>query len=336
MKIQNRFLMLVGMAGSGKSTFAKSLYEGREDVVYLSSDELREELIGDVNNQDINKNIFDEMLTRTRNALNENKHVIYDATNISRKRRRGLLSQLPKDTYKSVVYFASSIETALKQNELRDRVVPRHVIERMYKNLQIPIYSEGWDDIQFEYDEFTLDFDFPKQFSDAIRTGVLLGREGYDLMNFLSTYFTEFLNIMDMPQDSKYHSFSVSRHTYHTYKYVLDNYEGVDESDKELMLWTALLHDTGKHYCKSFINRKGEETRYANFINHEHVSSQLAVSVLKRLGFSDESIHKVATLIQFHMYLLDEKANRIKLLDYVGEDLFEKLMFLRDADTQAH
>lgn len=325
--------MMIGLVGSGKSTISKELMEGRKDIVYLSSDELRLEFYGDENIQDNHTAIFNEMLIRTKEAFENGKHVIYDATNLSRKRRKGLLQQLPKSVEKIALYVATEYKTTLDQNSKRERVVPEHVIERMYKNLQIPIYSEGWDKIVFEYDDFTIENDLPKQFTDAVRAGVLFGREGYELMKFLATYFDEFFQIYDLAQDSKYHSFTVSRHTYYVYKYVLDNYEG---EDKELMLWTALLHDTGKHICKNFLNRKGEEVRYANFIGHEHVGSQLAVNFLKRMNFEDEFIHKVATLIQFHMYLLDKSANKQKLKDRVGEEMFAKLEFLRDADTLAH
>lgn len=328
--------MLVGLPASGKSTFSNEMLEGRDDIVYLSSDEIREEIHGDVNVQSNPAEIFTLMADRAKQALKNGQHVIYDATNISRKKRKGLLQQLPKGIYKTVVFMSTSHRNTYEQNQKRERNVPTEVIDRMYKSLQTPIYSEGWDNIIFHYDDETLDADFPKQFSDAVRAGVLFNREGYELMTFMATYFDEFFQILDMPQDSKWHSLSVSRHTYYVYKHVLDNYETEDESEKEMMLWTALLHDTGKHFTKSFQNRKGEETRYANFIGHEYVSSQLAINLLKRMGFDDQFIHTVATLIQFHMYLLNQDANRQKLIGYVGEDLYEKLEFLREADTLAH
>lgn len=332
---EQRFMMLVGLAGSGKSTFSNELMEGREDIVYLSSDLLRVEMFGDVNSTEHGA-VFQEMGKRAIEALKEGKHVIYDATNINRKKRRGMLQQLPKDVKKVAVYMATDYRNVLEQNNSRERVVPEHAIEKMYKNMQIPVYSEGWDSIVIVYDNDTVDYDLPKQFTDAVRAGVLFGREGYDLMKFLASNFDEFFSIYDLPQDSKYHSFSVSRHIYYVYKHVLENYETDNERDKELMLWTALLHDVGKAFCKSFENRKREETRYANFIGHEYVGSQMAVNFLKKMNFDDDFIHKVATLIQFHMYLLDENANRDKLRNYVGEEMFKRLDFLREADTQAH
>ena len=276
------------------------------------------------------------MSIRTKEALKSGKSVIYDATNISRKKRRGLLQQLPKDVDKIAIYVATPYEEIILRNENRERKVPVGAIDRMYKGLQIPIESEGWDKIVYEYTDDVIESDYPKQFSDAVRAGVLFGREKYELMKFLATYFDEFFDIYDMPQDSKYHSLSVSRHTYYVYEYILNNYHTDNELDKEIMLWTALLHDTGKHFCKSFENRKREETRFANFIGHEYVSSQLAVNLLYKLNFDEEFIKKVMTLIQFHMYLLDEKASKQKLVGYVGQDMYDKLEVLRVADTLAH
>lgn len=328
--------MLIGLPASGKSTFAGELLEGRDDIVYISSDKLREEMYGDESIQKDNGKIFEEMAVRTRNALKKGQHVIYDATNISRKKRIGLLKQLPYKVKKTAVYMATSHKTSYTQNLKRERQVPAEVIDNMYKTLQIPIESEGWDNVVVFHEDDTVNNEYPKQFSDAVKAGVLLNREGYDLMNFLAVYFKPFFNISDLAQDSKWHSLSVSRHTYYVYKHVLDTYKAKDDKEMELMLWTALLHDTGKHFAKSFRNYKGEETRYANFIGHEFVSSQLAVPLLKQLGYDDEFIHTVATLIQFHMYLLNADANKEKLLKHVGEDLYKKLEFLREADTLAH
>lgn len=276
------------------------------------------------------------MLDRTKEALKDGKHVIYDATNVSRKRRRGLLQQLPKNVKKVAMYMSTEYKDIVNQNTNRDRVVPIEAVNKMYKTLQIPIYSEGWDDIVFYHHDNVMNNQFPKQFTDAIRAEVFVNRDGYGLMTFLASYFDEFFGVYDMAQDSKYHSFSASRHIYYVYRYVLENYETDDEEDRELMLWTALLHDVGKHFCKSFVNRKGEEMKYANFIGHEYVGSQMAVHFLHKMNFENEFIHKVATLIQFHMYLLDESASRKKLKNYVGEEMFDKLDFLREADTEAH
>jgi predicted kinase len=334
MSNQSRFLMMIGIAGSGKSSMAKEMMEEREDIVLLSSDSIREELYGSEDVQEDHAKVFSIMLERTKEAFGKGLHVIYDATNISRKKRKHLLAQLPKDVKKVACYVSAEYRTILEQNNNRDRVVPNHVIARMYKNLQIPTYEEGWDVISFFSHDEVVNKQYPKQFIDAVNAEVLLNRDGYTLMAFLAEYFEEFFGVYDMPQDSSYHSFSVSRHIYYVYKYTLDNYPEGD--DKLMMLWTALLHDVGKHFCKSFKNRKGEDSKYANFIGHEHVGSQMAITMLTKMGFGEEFTYKVAKLIQFHMYLLDEKASKKKLIDRVGIEDYKRLEFLRDADNYAH
>lgn len=327
--------MMVGVAGSGKSTIANELMGDRDDIIYVSSDTIRIELFGE-DRQDKNAEVFNEVLKRVKDGLKDGKHVIMDATNVNRKRRRGFIQQLPKDVKRIACYVSTEYDTIIEQNNSRDRIVPQDAIDNMYKNMHIPIYSEGWDDIVFFHHDYITDSQLPPQFSNAIRVGALFNREGYDIMGFLSSYFNEFSKIYDLPQDSKYHSFSVSRHTYYVYKHIIENYQPIDDEDMEVMIWTSLLHDIGKPFCKSFVNRKGEQTKYANFICHENVGSQIAVQFLHKMNFSDNFIHKVATLIQFHMYLLNKDANREKLKRYVGEDTYNKLLVLRDADTLAH
>ena len=83
-------IMMVGIQGSGKSTFAKNM----KDYVVHSSDELRKELFGSVNYQEKNNELFDELHKRIINDLKKGKNVIYDAMNISYKRRILFLEKL--------------------------------------------------------------------------------------------------------------------------------------------------------------------------------------------------------------------------------------------------
>jgi CRISPR/Cas system-associated endonuclease Cas3-HD len=102
------------------------------------------------------------------------------------------------------------------------------------------------------------------------------------------------------------------------------------------MLWAALFHDIGKAFCKSFVNYKGEETRYAHFIGHENVSSQLAAVYLDLFGYDVSVINQVTKLVQFHMKPMnwtDKSIDETKEL--LGKDLFNKLMFLYEADSFA-
>ena len=75
-------------AGSGKSTIAMRIAsQMKEEVVLLSSDAIRGEIYGDENCQRDPGRVFDIMHQRTVAALSQGISVIYDATNLSCKRR---------------------------------------------------------------------------------------------------------------------------------------------------------------------------------------------------------------------------------------------------------
>ena len=60
----NDLIMLVGVSGSGKSTLAKMLKEGNDNIVIVSSDAVRAELLGDENDQSRNGEVFNEVHKR--------------------------------------------------------------------------------------------------------------------------------------------------------------------------------------------------------------------------------------------------------------------------------
>ena len=63
---ENELNILIGIPGSGKTTFAKSkLFE---NYIYLSSDEIRKELYG-FENQEHNNEVFDLLHKRLFSAL---------------------------------------------------------------------------------------------------------------------------------------------------------------------------------------------------------------------------------------------------------------------------
>lgn len=90
-----KFMMLIGLPGSGKSTWAEKYLTNSGNTVIISSDKIRKELFGDENSQEDNTRVFHEMEIRTLDYLNKGVYVIYDATNVVRKRRKALLDKLP-------------------------------------------------------------------------------------------------------------------------------------------------------------------------------------------------------------------------------------------------
>ena len=90
-----RLIYMVGIAGSGKSTIAMRIAsQMEEEVVLLSFDTIRGEIYGDENYQRNPGRVFDIMHQRTVVALSQGISVIYDATNLSCKRRMNFLKSI--------------------------------------------------------------------------------------------------------------------------------------------------------------------------------------------------------------------------------------------------
>lgn len=146
-------VMMVGLPASGKSTIAYNLAMGNDYIVF-SSDALREELYLDVNDNDQTHNheLFVELHKRIKTALKEGNNVIYDACNLSSKRRVAFLQELKHiPCRKECIIAATPYEQCLRNNDSRDRHVPDDVIKRMYKSFDTPYYYEGFDYISIEY-----------------------------------------------------------------------------------------------------------------------------------------------------------------------------------------
>ena len=145
----SNFYMLVGVPGSGKSTWA-----AKTNVNTHSSDAIRQELFGDAGDQSHNDKVFKELQRRVKADLATGIDCIYDATNISRKRRMAFLQQINEHT-KICILFCPPVEVCKARNLLRERKVPEDVIDRMVRNFEIPYVYEGWNKVIFVPNEQT-------------------------------------------------------------------------------------------------------------------------------------------------------------------------------------
>jgi predicted kinase len=141
---------LIGIPGSGKSTFAKLLSQlGNYQII--STDDIRTELYGDASIQGDWKQIKIEAIQRIYTSLQTGKSIIYDATNFKRGLRLEFLQKVKQKLGKTHSpvwigwYLNTPLETSIAWNQNRDRQVPESVIHRMYEILQNfpPVTAEG-------------------------------------------------------------------------------------------------------------------------------------------------------------------------------------------------
>lgn len=295
----NKFIMMVGLPGSGKSTLAKELAL-KDRAALHSSDDLREELFGDANNQDNNELVFQELNRRINQDLSEEKSVVYDATNLSYKKRKLYLDRIKPECYKECILIATPYEKCLHQNNLRSRKVPENVIEKMYKSFMVPQYYEGWNHIKVE---FNTDKD-------------------YDLAEL-------FEQLDGISQDNSHHTLTIGEHCKKCKEYV----EGL--CNDEVLSMAALLHDIGKKFTKRFEDRKGNPTEEAHFYSHQNVSAYLSLFYLKNLP--QEKILKITNLIQWHMqpFNLQTGKAKAKSINLLGREAYDNLLRLHEADVRA-
>lgn len=136
-----RLVLLVGLPGSGKSTWAR-----RQGTAVVSTDEIRWMLADDATNQLIHSAVFATVRFLLRRRLELRRPVTYlDATNSTRHERRAYirLGQM-YDADVEAMYFDTPAEVCKERNRNRERVVPEWAIDAMAARLVPPSLDEGF------------------------------------------------------------------------------------------------------------------------------------------------------------------------------------------------
>ena len=131
-------IALMGIPASGKSTHIEQMkldYFARgENVEVVSPDQIRLQLTGDMSNQDRNSEVFMTAHALAGMYLRQDKTVIWDATNVTARARRDILKTAAEaNALAKLVVIDTPLTTARQRNAARDRVVPEHVLDRMYR-----------------------------------------------------------------------------------------------------------------------------------------------------------------------------------------------------------
>lgn len=327
--MKGMLVVTVGLPSSGKTSWVDNFIGENQGktVDVISSDKIREEMFNDIEDQNHNSEVFDLMKRRTKESLSQGHIAIYEATNISSKRRRALLKELNKYYDKAICLFKYKRVSACQiDNEERDREVPSDVIDRMYRNFEIPHKNEGFDEIIVDFDEKTnLYLGNKSKGGIGILKDELLAIETYDDYKGLLCQLG--LNqCIDMPQDSKWHTLSLSKHMYFCFRAVRE-YHWYDIN----LVIASMLHDISKPNVRT----EDKDQKYAHYYGHENASAYDVIDILLRYVRIDiEDILEIAWLIGNHMKLKNN-IDKDKFSNIIGYDDYLRLEALDNADNSA-
>ena len=234
--------IIVGVPGSGKSSYCKKAVNECSGAVYFSSDEIREELFGNASSQEDNARVFQVMQDRTLNALAQGKTVYYDATNITRKSRSSILDKCEPIVQKECIVVWAPPEICVERDSQRGWHVGENVIHKMLKSFQAPYFDEGFKSIR------------------VINT----------VDNFKSVQYADNLEQLDLAHDNVHHKLSIREHMISAESYTKLHTDNFD------LHRAARFHDIGKYSTKQFANAKGEPTTEAHYYGHEGYGAWLS------------------------------------------------------------
>ena len=157
--------MLVGIPGSGKSTWARDFVLAHPRYRIVSTDAMRAELYGDESIQGDWPQIWRGITTQWQQSIaaiqqGELEGVIYDATNARRRQRRGAIAVARQLGFAPItlIWFDVPLSLALERNrergskpspEGRSRLVPPDIIATMHRQTQgaPPSVAEGVEQV---------------------------------------------------------------------------------------------------------------------------------------------------------------------------------------------
>lgn len=343
-------ILLIGVPGSGKSTYAASLAAQHEKITVVSSDQIRLEITSREDSFEKDTEVFQVLEARARAALANGQTVVIDATNLTARRRARWLS-LPHRSAHAVVFYRD-LETILAQNLSRERVVPEWVIHTHWRRLQFPAPGEGFDSI-------TVVDDLPETKNGAFMDGLLKAIKASPI----------FQEALAFDQRNRHHSLTVGEHCQQVAAWLQEL--GADDE----LVAAGLLHDLGKMSTATQTGvlkvpagpyAKGERVCYRaadgglwvqsvheprepvlvmpdqvdpevdwHYYGHESAGAYHAWRLLRSLGVDRDRAIRMTQLVQLHMRVpyqgpISDKAAR-RLRELCGP-MLASLLTLREAD----
>lgn len=143
--------VLCGPSYCGKSTYANELKNyisaHGTNVTIINPDSIREELLGDANDQSHGDLVFKTAHQRVEEALSNHDIVIFDATNLTLRARKPLLEIAKRynEMAIAIVFKDLSMGELVSRYTARERKVPLEIVEKQRQKFILPTRAEGFD-----------------------------------------------------------------------------------------------------------------------------------------------------------------------------------------------
>jgi predicted kinase len=150
--------MMIGIPGSGKSTYIKNVLQSQSNLISISTDEYIEKIAKEQNGT--YSSVYDSAINDANNwfnselykIMNSSSDFIWDQTNINIKSRKFKIKQLAKHNYE-IHGIAFEVEKEVILDRLNKRAletgkfIPESIINSMIKSYQKPTLEEGFHNI---------------------------------------------------------------------------------------------------------------------------------------------------------------------------------------------
>lgn len=306
-------IIMVGIPGSGKSTEALALQkayilEGFGETRIVSSDDIRAEILNDVNDQIQNDLVFKEVHKRIKQAVKDGVNVIIDATNIKIKSRTSILNCIKDKSYTKIAYvIPTAKEICIKRNNSRDRVVPEWVIEKQIKQFEIPFYNEGFDEI---YIMGWSDYNVARKIFDPVTNPIMKKMEGFD-------------------QKNSHHKHTLDKHCKECAK------ELSKVTSNKMLIRAGYVHDIGKVFTQELKPDNSGECRY---YSHHNVGTYYLLQNLDWLCLNNmNEVLECLFYVNYHMqpFFINGEKTENKWKEIFGEDKYNNLVIFNKCDIIA-
>lgn len=302
-----KLIILVGLPGAGKSTYADKLTAVARVTKYVSSDKIREELYGDACIQGDPAKVFRIMQKRVTEYLKKDFDVVYDATNVTRKNRRSIIEQVKHivepDGIECHIVWAPYNE-CVARDKLRKRSVGEEVIRKFIYRWQSPYYDEGINKIKLVFN----------------------CNVGWDRIR----YTNAMLDGMNIPHNNPHHTLPIDEHCA-----AAENFCSNKWPKEPYLAIAAAYHDIGKPFTKGYKSDKETgkiDYSVAHYYQHDNVGGYLAYGCFADTEERRNDAVLISWLVCNHMQPYFQ-SNYYKSMNIYLKSFLDKL---HEADVAAH